>query len=206
MLSKKKYIYFIECAWLLLLLVYTSMIYLNHELAFFNSDWVMFPNFFKDLFTNSGHYKDWVISPAPHFFPDMFIFFPIFFLVKDIYFQFLIVAWLMIILSYLSIKFIYSQFFPKQATIFALSATCSLFLLALNKYYPYVLAFIPAVHIGEFISGLFLVGIQIKLINNNNLSYKTTIFMLISLLISFSASLSDLIISCPIFLSNFCNL
>lgn len=203
---KTKFIYFLEVFWLLLLLTYASMIYLNHQLlGVFNSDWVMFFNFFKDLFLNNGHYKDWVISPAPHFFPDMFIFFPFFFLVKNIYFQFLTVTWLMIILSYLSIRIIYGHFFTKLTTIFALTATSSLFLLAFKNQYPFILTLLPAVHIGEFIAGLFLLGIHLILIGHNKVDYKAYLFCVVSGIIAFGAGISDLLFlvqfACPIFLA-----
>lgn len=202
---KFKFIYLLEVFWLLLLLIYASMIYLNHQLlGVFNSDWLMFFNFFKDLFLNNGHYKDWVISPAPHFFPDMFIFFPFFFLVKNIYFQFLTVTWLMIILTYLSIRIIYGHFFTKLTTIFALTATSSLFLLAFKNKYPYILTLVPAVHIGEFIAGLFLLGIQLILINNK-FDYKTYLLCVASGIIAFGAGVSDLLFlvqfAFPIFLA-----
>lgn len=203
---KIKYIYFLEIFWLLLLLIYASMIYLDHQLTgMFNSDWFMFFNFFKDIFLNHGHYKDWVISPAPHFFPDMFIFFPFFFLVKNVYFQFLTVTWLMIILSYLSIRTIYSHFFNRLTTIYALTATSSLFLLAIKNKYPYILTLLPAVHIGEFIAGLFLLGIHLSLIDHNKLDYKAYFLCAASGVIAFGAGISDLLFvvqfAFPIFLS-----
>ncbi len=208
MSSENKLIYFLEVSCLTLLLMYASMIYLDQQLvdSFFNSDWVMFFQFFNDLFLNHGHYKDWVISPAPHFFPDMFIFFPFFFLVRNIYFQFLIVIWLMISLNYLSIRIIYSHFFSKQTRIlFSLAATCSLFLLAFKKESPYILALLPAVHIGEFIIGLFLIGIHLTLIEHNKLDYKSYLLSVVSAVIAFAAGISDLLFvvqfACPIFLA-----
>lgn len=205
--SKLKPIYLLEFFWLLLLLVYASLIYLNLQLAdsFFNSDWVMFFRFFSDLFLSHGHYKDWVISPAPHFFPDMFVFFPFFLIVKNIYFQFLTVMWLMIILCYLSIRIIYNHFCTKQATIFTLAAVTALFLMSLKKEYPFILALVPATHIGEFIAGLFLLGIHLSLISYNKLDYKKYSLWAIAATITFFSSLSDLLFVvqfvCPIFIA-----
>ena len=184
------------------------MTYLNHQLVgVLNSDWLMFFNFFQDIFINHGHYKDWSISPAPHFFPDMFIFFPLFFLVKNIYFQFLTVCWVMIILSYLSIRIIYSHFFSKLTTIFALTATSSLFLLAFKNTYPYILSIVPAVHIGEFVAGLFLLGIHLVLIDHNKFDDKAYSLCIASGIIAFGAGTSDLLFlvqfACPIFLAYF---
>lgn len=206
-MSKIKFIYFIELLWLLSILTLTTLVYLHHDIIglFFNSDYLMFLNFFNDIFFNHGHYKDWIIAPAPHFFPDMFIFFPFFFLIKNIYFQFLIVSWLMIISSYLSIRLIYRHFFTKQATAFALTATCSLFLLALKKKSPYILALIPGVHVGEFIAGLFLLGIHLILIGHNKFDYKACLLCVVSGIIAFGAGISDLLFlvqfACPIFLA-----
>lgn len=208
MVAKSKIIYFIEFFWLLSLLILACMVYLNHELVgtFFNSDWVMFPRFIQDIFLGHGHYRDWVISPAPHFFPDMFIFTPFFLLIKSIYLQFLISILIMIILTYLAVKLIYSQFFSvKQTIIFSMAATSSLFILALKLFYPYVLALVPAVHVGEFIVGLFLIGIQIKMINKEKLDFISYILCGISGVTAFAAGASDLLFviqfSGPIFLA-----
>ncbi|EDP46843.1 hypothetical protein [Rickettsiella grylli] len=158
---KIKSIYLFEIFWLLLLLTYASIAYLTSlHVSFFNSDWVTFFKFFDDLVFEQGHYKDWILFPAPHFFPDMFVFFPFFFLTRNIYFQFLIVSWIMIILYYSSIKIIYSQFFTKQSTLFSLAATSGLFLLAFKNKSPYMLALVPAIHTSELVAGLFLLGIH----------------------------------------------
>ena len=208
MSSKSKLIYWIEFLWLLSILTLATLVYLHQDLIglFFNSDHVMFPSFFNDIFFNHGHYKDWVISPAPHFFPDMLLFPPFFFLINNIYFQFLIAIWLMIIMTYIALKFIYYQFFSKNtSTVFTLAALGSLFILALQNISPYVLALLPAVHIGEFLIGLILIGLQLKILNTNKLNIKKYILGGISALITFFASLSDLLFveqfAVPIFLA-----
>ncbi|MFZ0219851.1 MAG: hypothetical protein WAL30_06565 [Candidatus Aquirickettsiella sp.] len=208
MSSKNKLIYCIEFLWLLSILILATVIYLHQDLIglFFNSDHVMFPSFFSDIFFNHGHYQDWVISPAPHFFPDMLLFPPFFFIIKNIYFQFLIAIWLMIIITYIALKLIYSQFFSiKTSTVFTLAALGSLFILALKNVSPYMLALLPAVHIGEFLMGLFLIGIQLKILDTTKLSIKKYILGGISALITFCCSLSDLLFveqfAPPIFLA-----
>ncbi len=206
--TRSKFIYTVEIFWLLLLLMYVSMAYVGYpklSSSFFNADWVTFSRFFDDFFLEHGHYKDWILFPAPHFFPDMLVFFPFFFLIKDIYFQFLIVMELMIILHYLSVRIIYSQFFTKQATIFALAATSSLFLLAVKGKLPFILALLPAVHVGEVVTGLFLLGIHFFLIEYNKLDYKSYCLCAISAVIAFASGLSDLLFiiqfAVPIFLT-----
>ena len=208
MVAKSKLIYFIEISWLLSLLILASMVYLNHELVgtFFNSDWMMFPKFIQDIFLGHGHYKDWTISPAPHFFPDMVIFTPFFLLIKNIYFQFQVSMWIMIVLIYLGVKFIYYQFFSiKETIIFALASTSSLVLLGLKQFSPYILALAPVVHVGEFIAGLFLVGIQIKMISRDKLDFISYSLCGVSALIAFAAGVSDLLFivqfSAPIFVA-----
>ncbi|WP_342146828.1 hypothetical protein [Rickettsiella endosymbiont of Aleochara curtula] len=196
MSSKSKLFYFIEIFWLLLLLTFASMVYLNQEFVnfFFNADILGFFNFFQDMFLNHVHYGDWSLSPAPHFFPDMLIFFPFLFLTKNIYYQFLITLWLMVIFTYFAVKFIYSQFFTKEkSVIFALAATSSFFLLALKGLSPYILALVPAVHVGEFIIGILFIGIQVKILNQEEISFNTYALLGISVVLSFSSSLSDLL-------------
>lgn len=196
MTSKSKLIYFIEIPWLLLLLIFASMVYLNQEFInfFFNADILGFFNFFQDIFLNHVHYRDWSLSPAPHFFPDMLIFFPFLFLTKNVYYQFLIALWIMIIFTYLAVKLIYYQFFPKEkSVIFALAATSSFFLLALKGFSPYILALVPAVHVGEFIVGIFFISIQVKILNQKKNSFNSYVLYGISFILAFSSGLSDLL-------------
>ncbi|WP_218814773.1 hypothetical protein [Rickettsiella endosymbiont of Dermanyssus gallinae] len=192
---KGKTIVFIELFWLALLLVFTSLVYLNQEFIglFFNSDSLMFPSVFKNLFLQHGHYKDWSLSPAPHFFPDFLIFFPVFLVFKDVYFQFLAVLCLQLILLYLAVKYTYLQLFTKnKAIIYALSSVSIFYLFSCRNISPYELAMIPAAHMGEFIMGLFFIGIQLNLINNTD-PYKGKSLFFIGILLSFLCSLSDLL-------------
>lgn len=212
MISKSKLIYLIEISWLLLLLVFASIVYLNQEYIsfFFNADILGFFNFFQDIFLNHVHYRDWSLSPAPHFFPDMLIFFPFLFLTKNVYFQFLISLWVMILFTYFAVKFIYCQFFPREKSVFfALAATSSFFLLALRGFSPYILALVPAVHVGEFIAGIFFIGIQVKILNQEQigLGFNSNVLYVISAILAFSSSASDLLFipqfSCSAFLAYF---
>ena len=197
MFRQSKSIYFIEIFWLFSLISLASLMYLNQEYIglFFNSDHLMFPSVFKDLFLNKGHYKDWSLSPAPHFFPDIFIFFPAFLLTKDIYFQFLITLCLQLVFLYLAVKYLYSQFFSKKnAIVFSLASVSIFYLLTFKKPASILLTagpLIPAGHMGEFIVGIFFVGIQLKIINySDNLEHKNNL-LLIGTALSFLCSLSD---------------
>jgi hypothetical protein len=122
--------------------------------------------------------------------------------------------WISITSIYVAVKLIYCQFFSiKKAIFFALMATNSLFLLAFSHCYsysiasihPYAIAPVPFIHVGEFIAGLFLLGIQIDLINKDKFTYKDYILVAISAFIAFACSLSDLLFfvqfASPIFVS-----
>ncbi|MES2142196.1 MAG: hypothetical protein V4471_04855 [Pseudomonadota bacterium] len=197
MFRQNKSIYFIEIFWLFSLIIFASLIYLNQKYIglFFNSDHLMFPSVFKDLFLNQGHYKDWSLSPAPHFFPDIFTFSPAFLLTKDIYFQFLITLCLQLVFLYLAVKYLYSQFFSKtSAIVFSLASASIFYLLTFKKPASILLAagpLIPAGHMGEFIVGIFVVGMQLKIINySDNLEHKNNL-LLLGTALSFLCSLSD---------------
>ncbi|MDQ8039822.1 MAG: hypothetical protein REH83_05380 [Rickettsiella sp.] len=196
MFQQSKLIYYIEIFWLSSLIIFASLIYLNQEYIglFFNSDHLMFPAVFQDLFLNQGHFKDWSLSPAPHFFPDILIFLPAFFLTKDIFYQFLITLCLQLVFLYLSVKYFYSQFFPKKITIiFALASVSIFYLLTFKKPASLLLAagpLIPAGHMGEFIVGIFVVSMQLKIITNDNFKLKNN-FLLFGTALIFLCSLSD---------------
>lgn len=211
---KGRFIYFIEYSWLFILLLFASIFYLSQRNIdlFFNSDMLFSVLMIKDLFFQHGHYKDWIIPGAHHFFPELFITSLIYCVVKNIYLYFLIMIWMLITSTYLAVKLIYHQFFSiKKTILFALMATSSLFLLTFSHYcsysvagiYPYATALVPFIHIGEFITGLFLLGMQINLINKDKLAYKDYILVAISAFIAFACSLSDLLFfvqfSSPIF-------
>lgn len=204
--SKSRLTYFIEYSGLFFLLLFASIFYLSQRNIdlFFNSDILFSVLMIKDLFFQHGHYKDWIIPGAHHFFPDLFIASLIYCIVKNIYLFFLIMIWTSIISIYIGVKLIYRQFFSvKNAIFFALMATSGLFLLAFSNYSPYNLVSVPFIHIGEFITGLFLLGMQINLINKDKLAYKDYILVAISVFIAFACSLSDLLFfvqfSSPIF-------
>ncbi len=208
MQSKSRLIYFIEYSGLFILLLFASAVYLDQGIIdlFFNSDELTSVLFFKDLFFDHGHYEDLIIPTVPHFFPDVFILAPIYYVVKNIYLYFLIVIWISIISIYVAVKLIYRQFFSvKKAIIFALIASGSLFLLALHNLQPYNFVLISFWHVGEFIAGLFLIGMQINLISKEKLTYNNNICYFLSAFIAFSCSLSDLLFfiqfAIPIFIS-----
>ncbi len=214
MFNRKIYIYSLEIFFLFLLVLLSSLFYLSQTSIslFFNFDFLYFPALFKDLLIDNGHYKDWTLSPAPHFFPDWLIFIPVFLATKKVYFQFLIVLCIQTILMYLAMKFLYRQFFSSnKSRIFSLLSLSFVCLLAVNPYQPYVNLFIPAVHIGELIAGIFYLSIQIKLINRAELEINSKNYSLftIGVIVAFLASLSDLLFvvqfSIPIFLS-YCTL
>lgn len=214
--GKSKLIYFIEYSWLFILLLFASVVYLNQggiEL-FFNSDILASVLIIKDLFFQHGHYKNWMVPAAHHFFPELFIASLIYCVVKNIYLFFLIMVWTSIISIYIGVKLIYRQFFSvKNAIFFALMATSGFFLLVFHYYRassipninPYAIAQVPFVHVGEFIAGLFFLGMQINLINKDKLTYKEYILLAISAFIAFACSLSDLLFfvqfASPIFIS-----
>lgn len=194
--TKNKLIFFIEYFWLFFLLLLASMVYLNQEFInlFFNSDELIPPIFFNDLFFKYGHYKDWIFSPVPHFFPDMLVTFPIFCIVKNVYFCFLIIIWIMMVSTYFAVKFIFHRLFSlEKSVIFSLTAVSSLFLLALKNFSPYNRALVPFYHIGEFIVGLFFIGMQLNLISKDKFSYKSYILCFFIVIIVFACSLSDLL-------------
>ncbi len=193
---KDKLIYFIEYSWLFILLLFASLVYTNQKMIslFFNSDGVASVLLFKDLLIEHGHYKDWAIPSVTHFFPGMPIFALVLLTVKNIYLYFLTVIWVTIIAMYFAIKLIYSQYFPtRKSTFCALMVTTGMFLLAFTGRPPYNILLLAFYHVEEFIAGLFLLGIQINLVNRDKLTYKDYILVALSTLIAFGCSLSDLL-------------
>jgi hypothetical protein len=208
MFSNKKIIFFIEYVWLLVLLLLACLFYLSQQTIslFFNSDLLIIPSLFKDIFINNNHYKDWFLSPAPHFFPDMVLYLPTIYLFKQIYLQFLAYICLILLLTYFIIKHTYRLFFSKNnSTFFALTAISSLFVLAFTLISPYMFFMVPATHYGEFIMGLLLIIITTKMISNRKFNFKKYVEYSISVLLILACSASDLLFIIqfviPIFLS-----
>lgn len=193
---KGRFIYFIEYSWLFILLLFACMVYANQKIIslFFNSDGAASLLLFRDLLIEHGHYKDWAIPSAVHFFPGMPIWMLTFLIVKNLYLYFLTVIWVIIISIYFAVRFIYSQcFLARKATFCALTATTGILLLTFSYHPPYNILFLSFYHVEEFIAGLFLLGIQIKLINKDKLAYTDYILVVLSVLIAFGCGLSDLL-------------
>lgn len=193
---KNRFLYLIEYAGLFFLLLFATLEYLNQEIiiSFFNSDIVLFPSLFKDLFVNHNHYKDWFICPAPHFFPDMFLFIPIIFLTKNIYFQFLLTMLLMLTLIYFAVKYLYYQFFTRKISIFFALIVISFLLVLGLRSSPYNLLLLPTAHVGEYIIGIFLISIIIKLIGiKKGSNYNLNILYCCLAILIFLCSASDLL-------------
>jgi hypothetical protein len=199
---KRKYflhnrlIIFIELFGLLLLLAFTALFYLNQGLIdyFFNSDTLLLPSLFNDLFLHPSHYKDWSISPAPHFFPDIFLYAIIFLITKNVYFQFLIHLYLQLFLLYIAVKFVYRHFFDKkQSVTFSFAAVALIYLLAMLRKMPFVNSLVPTAHMGEFIMGIFLLGVQLKNMDEENRIIINKEWVILTMALSFLAGLSDLL-------------
>jgi hypothetical protein len=187
---------FFEIFGLLLLLLLLALFYLNQGLIdlFFSSDELMLPAFLSDLFLHHGHYKDWSLSPAPHFFPDILLYVVIFFVTKNIYLQFLFNLCLQSILFYLAVKYVYSHFFEKyKASIFAYAAVVPIYLLAMHEKLPFIAVLLPIAHTGEFIIGTYLLGIQLKNIEDTHNKNIQKEFVVLTSVFSFLAGLSDLL-------------
>lgn len=191
----KKVLFCIECIWLLILLILVSLYYLSQAnvSAIFNSDIIILPSLFKDLLVNNNHYRDWFLSPAPHFFPDAFLYYFTGLLTKNIYFQVLIFKWVRVIIIYFIVKYLYCQFFTRKMSIlFSLMVTSLLIMLSLREFLAYNTLLMPSVHESELIIGLFLTTLIIKLIDDKKQRNNLKIFSLFSVLI-FLCSASDML-------------
>jgi hypothetical protein len=190
--SRNHSLLFFEIFGVLLLLLFLALFYLNQGLIgyFFHSDVLMVPAFLNDVLLHPSHYKDWSLSPAPHFFPDIFIYSFIFLLTKNIYLQFLISLCLESLLFYLAVKYVYSHFFDRyKAGIFACAAVVPIYLLAMQEKSPFINAIFPTAHMGEFIIGIYLLGVQLKNMDKENLKESVILISVLSLL----AGLSNLL-------------
>ena len=192
----KKVLYFVEYTWLLILLILVSLYYLSQSniISVFNSDVILLPSLFKDLLVNNNHYRDWFLSPAPHLFPDAFLFFFIVLLTKNIYFEFLIFKWIRIVLIYCIVKYLYRHFFTrKMAIAFSLLVTSLLVILSLREFLAYNTFLIPSAHESEFIIGLLLLTITINLVHNTKANGNFKVLCSIFVILIFACSASDLL-------------
>lgn len=73
------------------------------DLFIFNTDLLIIPDIYQDIFVEGNSLRYWHLTPAPYFFPDMFLYFPIRWLTGDYRLaQFVFSLVQLILISYLS--------------------------------------------------------------------------------------------------------
>jgi len=120
----------------------------------FNADALYLPTLMADLLGGGGALRDWYLTPAPYFFPDMPMFALAYLLGPDAYSQILIFACLQIALLALLLYVLARQLAPRGALAVAGTACIGLMWAALNAGDPFVLLLASAHHYGIFLSSV----------------------------------------------------
>ena len=168
---------------------------ISHDLRltpFLNSDAFYISAFFKSLFVENHSYFSWYLTPAPYFFPDIFLAFGIMSVVSNWYIAMGIFAVIQQFLLFLGIYMLCREFLTK-----ALYPALGVFLIIIFYSYNFIetFSFSSAYHFGEFLGGvwwLYLVIKAIKSTENKKFFIYCALAIILGSLLKFSDNLFTL--------------
>lgn len=150
------------------LILYNASLYFTHLLemnVIYNSDNVYLPMLYKSLFILNENFSDWYGSPAPYYFPDMFLYFFLMLITNgNYYLSFYLFFTIELIAIFITIFFIYKLFFNKFISLYF-----SLIILGTIYYIPSLILkyqYMSVFHFGEFVIGLIIVYLVLSNFNN----------------------------------------
>jgi hypothetical protein len=158
----------------------------------FNSDALYLLTLFSDIFTNNGEIKDWLLTPAPYFFPDYPTFLLAYLIGPTPYIQIISFALIQVALTFFAIWLAAKITTNVNPFITASTTIVILIWLALASGEPFVHILNSAYHYGAFLSAILLSALWIKFNDNNNDSSKRkSAFLLLLSIIAYATTLSD---------------
>ncbi|WP_457750269.1 hypothetical protein [Sulfurimonas sp.] len=162
-----------------LLLYYNLTLYFTHSFdmnLLYNSDSAYLPSLYKDLIIDSGKYINWYGSPAPYYFPDMFLYF-----ISNFFFSFYYaIAFYFTIISLLVIYGTYKinlELFPAKKAIVLTLYSFSILTLIQSSASQYL--FMSVFHYGEFSIGLFTLYLALKIIKEKIIIYYLILMLML---------------------------
>lgn len=177
---------------LALVLLFNFLSYFNHNIIsssmehLNNSDAMYLPTLYDDLFRQGGSYKNWYLTPAPYFFPDMPLYFVASFVGGQFYYANFIFFNLQLIILFVTCLKINRLFNQNQQL--ALLNSCSflgiLYLLPVGLVT--ILLMLSGHHFGVMLSGVIFLYLVMKILQNdkNTVTDKVLLGLLIALIVA----------------------
>jgi len=128
----------------------------------FSADGLVLSQLFSDLLEKGGEIRDWLLPPAPYFFPDYPVFFLAHVLGHSVYNESIIFALFQIALTFLGTWLLFRQVERKTALYSATAVVIGWLWLALNYQGHFVFLLLSAHHYGVFLSSLFFLALWMK--------------------------------------------
>lgn len=192
-------------------LIFFTLAYYTHStnlFYFFNSDSLYIPALYNDLFREGGSFWDWFLTPAPYFFPDMFLY-AIAAVFHNSHYDAIATFGTLQILSTLVLSFFIFKNFFKNTFSLLLCALLSILIvpLVIQNLGAFKYLSFSAFHYGATLSALLCILISLWFLRlssqKNNKAKKYFLLLMISIVagISISSDKLFLLIFClPVFL------
>lgn len=159
------------------ILISSNFILLNQSVwqnffIYTNSDLLYLPSFFRDFWEGDYNWRLWVLTPAPYFFPDAFLFFFTSIFSKNLFISFFIYSILFSFSLIISISLLFSlslEFFSFSRIIKGVTLCIPLWLILISNYPEDIALFLfPSYHSGSILISIFLFFLSFKLFNRVN--------------------------------------
>ena len=176
---------------LILALSITAAYYLSgHSMQnnLFNSDYLYLPTLFSDLFSKDGELKNWLLTPAPYFFPDYPLFYIAYLVGSNPYSQIIIFALLQAILTLGAVWLLAKQISNANAFFASIVILIAIIWLALNSFEPFIFILNSAGHFGIFLASIVFIVFWLKIIEE---STEVPLFVSLMGILAFISTLSD---------------
>ena len=147
----------------------------------FSSDALYLPSLYKDIVVQGMTYDNWYLTPAPYFFPDIFIYFLSNFITQNYFYAIPLFFTIELLLLFFILYKIFNIFLDKIISSYL--TLLILIIIHLSKLEIYLLQYVSGFHYGEFLMGLYFMYLVLKIISNKELSLvKYLLLFLIGLL------------------------
>lgn len=167
---------------LALVFLYNFLTYFNHSVVggmdvLNNSDSMYLPSLFQDLIINDGVYKNWYLTPAPYFFPDMALYFAVSLINSKVYISNYLFFNVQLLVLFIFIYKINEFHFKKERAAIYAAISISLLFCIEAPAAPYLIR--SGHHFGVLLSAIVLLFLMLKAFKQKKMSFLNCILILI---------------------------
>lgn len=167
---------------LVVVILFTLGTYYNHDIiggmfALELSDTMYLPTLYKDLVIDGGNYSDWYLTPAPYFFPDIFLYFIASLFTGYFYHSNIVFILFQLLLLFLFLYILYKSVYRQGLACLIAAVVTAIFYMVPTSISTLLIK--GGWHYGVTLSGVMVLSAIVSVLCTNRLSKVNGVFIFI---------------------------